>query len=248
MSGHAHRARNPDREFHIVLERFGIGVNSERQHGRLRDIPTPNSPYWVDIPETIDYEAYSPPAPPSVAELRESYFTQNLQSLLGHPPPAISTSDSSTAGDSESDPAPGRSPPLLPTITPQFSPRLSDADADAAAVADGLPGESRFGARRAFRQQAAFAAHRDGLEEFYRALSDELGLKVPRHICQVPTCVGAALPGSAFCFGHLGLDPDFKHFRLFRRCQSFDGERRCSVPVSLRDATCNGHRSPAPPK
>jgi hypothetical protein len=94
-----------------VLERFGIGVDSERQHGLLRDIPTSNSPGWVDIPDSIEYEAYSPPAPPSVAGLRESYFRQNLQSLLGPPAPEGSSSDSSSAGDSEAEPGPGRPPP-----------------------------------------------------------------------------------------------------------------------------------------
>jgi hypothetical protein len=216
-------------------------VNQEKQWGTLRDVPSANSPDFVDIPDELDYEPYEPPPPVPTAEARASYFVQSVQALLGRAPPE-STSDSPSPlplPESDIEPDAGRAP------APEEEPE-SDAPPppeDESSVAEGLiSDEVSFGPRAAFAGAPEFDTHRDDLKRFYQNLSGELGMTGTVQLCEAPACVNLALPNKTFCFAHVAQDPDFPDMRVFRQCKFAADGQRCPHPVSPKDVYCNAHR------
>jgi hypothetical protein len=108
-------------------------------------------------------------------------------------------------------------------------------------IAHGLRGEAKGGLRGAFQRKSAFNEHRKVVAREYERITEQLDLPDPMRICRVKTCINSAVPGSPFCFRHLGFGEHLGEAKRFRRYNYVHDGRRCCVPCQPVDSYCCGH-------
>jgi hypothetical protein len=220
--------------FRGILERYCIGVGVPEgfsdSAAELSRIADEHGEGVIDIPDDMSPENFAKVASEDVDELRASYYTENVRTLLA-------TCEVSSDGEEISDGEPDRAVATGETHV--------SADDLSALVQKGLPGEREFGIAAAFPGPIDFQSQRRLMAIRYANIAQEHGLSefglTPVGVCCVQTCLSSSVPGSQYCFVHYGLDPNFSKQKLFGRCQHVADGQRCCVPCDPKLQYCTLH-------